>query len=84
MRIRPRYVAEHYGGSKKTYMWKKDVAEAYGINYGKVNQSLINEEWVWNGDKTLRIKVRYHTCKDCPDYMLESIHCKHCFKDTEI
>ena len=84
MRIRPRYVVEHYGGSKKTFMWKKEIAEYYGINYGRVNRSLIMHEWVWNRDKTLRIKVRFHTCKDCPDYMLESIHCKHCFKDMEL
>ena len=82
MRIRPRYVVERYGGSKEAYMWKKDIAEAYGINIGKVNRSLIMHEWVVAG--ALRIKVRLHTCKDCPDYMLESIHCKHCFKDMEI
>lgn len=82
MRIRPRYVVEHYGGSKKTYMWKKDIAEAYGISYGKVNRSLIMHTWVIAG--ALQIKVRLHTCKDCPDYMLESIHCKHCFKDMDI
>lgn len=82
MRIRPRYVVEHYGGSKKTFMWKKEIAEYYGINYGKVNRSLITHGWVIAG--ALLIKVRYHTCKDCPDYMLESIHCKHCFKDMEI
>lgn len=82
MRIRPRYVVEQYGGSKKTFMWKKEIAEYYGINYGKVNRSLIMNTWVIAG--ALQIKVRLHTCKDCPDYMLESIHCKHCFKDMEI
>ena len=82
MRIRPRYVVKQYGGSKKTFMWKKEIAEYYGINYGKVNRSLLTHEWVIAG--ALQIKVCYHTCKDCPDYMLESIHCKHCFKDMDI
>lgn len=82
MRYRPRYVVEQYGGSKKTFMWKKEIAEYYGINYGKVNRSLIMHEWVIAG--ALQIKVRLHTCKDCPDYMLESIHCKDCFKDMDI
>lgn len=84
MRYRPRYVVELYGGNKLGYMWKKDIAKAYNINYGRVNQSLINHEWVWDGYKTLRIKVRYHTCKDCPDYMLESKYCKSCMRDMEI
>ena len=84
MRYRPRYVVEHYGGNKFGYMWKKDIAEAYHINYGRVNQSLIKHEWVWDGSKVLRIRVHLHTCKDCPDYMLESKHCKNCFKDMDI
>ena len=84
MRYSPRYVVELYGGNKLGYMWKKDIVKAYHINYGRVNQSLIKGEWVWDKYKTLRIKVRFHTCKDCPDYMLESIHCKHCYKAIDL
>ena len=83
MRERPRYVVEHADGSKHPFRTKKEIIEAYGLNYGRVNQSL-NHYFEWFKDNNIYIRVRYHTCKDCPDYMLESANCKECIKDMDL
>lgn len=75
------YVVEHKNGEKKYYKTKKEICEVYGINLASVNFALlgyplnvgINKD---NG-KIKVIWVRYKTCKDCVDYMLES---KNCYK----
>lgn len=75
------YVVEHKNGEKEFYKTKKEICDVYKINLASVNFSLIgyplnigvNKE---NG-KIKVIWIRYKTCKDCADYMLES---KNCYK----
>lgn len=83
MRERPRYVVEHGDGSKHPFRTKKAIIEAYGLDYGRVNQ-LLNNYFEWLKVNNIYIKIRYHTCKDCPDYMLESANCKECIKDMDL
>ena len=75
------YVVEHKNGEKEFYKTKKEICDVYKIDHAAVNFSLIgyplnigvNKE---NG-KIKVIWIRYRTCKDCEDYMLES---KNCYK----
>ena len=57
MRERPRYVVEHGDGSKHPFKTKKAIIEAYGLNYGRVNQSL-NNYFEWFKNNNINIKVR--------------------------
>lgn len=77
------YVVEYKNGEKDFYKTKKEICEVYGINLASVNHAIIIyplgikiEENKENG-KIKVIWIRYKTCKDCADYMLES---KNCYK----
>ena len=77
------YVVEHKNGEKEFYKTKKEICDVYGIPLAWVNHAIIiyplsinigvNKE---NG-KIKVIWIRYRTCKDCADYMIES---KNCYK----
>ena len=79
------YVVEHKNGEKEFYKTKKEICDVYGINLASVNHGLIIyplgiKIWVniENGKRKIElIWIRYRTCKDCEDYMLES---KNCYK----
>ena len=74
------YVVEH-NGEKEYYKTKKEICEVYKINLASVNFALLGYSLIVGEDeesgKLKCIWVRYKTCKDCEDYMLES---KNCYK----
>ena len=69
------YVVEHKNGEKEFYKTKKEICDVYGINLARVNHGLIGFPLHLYGENI--IWIRYKTCKDCEDYMLES---KNCYK----
>ena len=69
------YVVEHKNGEKEFYKTKKEICDVYGINLARVNHGLIVFPLCLDGKNSFWI--RYKTCKDCADYMLES---KNCYK----
>ena len=69
------YVVEHKNGEKEFYKTKKEICDVYGISLAVVNHGLIGFGLCLDGENPFWI--RYKTCKDCTDYMLES---KNCYK----
>lgn len=73
-RLRPAYVVEHKDGSKELFRTKKEICEKYNMKIGWVNKALI---FYPLKVKESPVRIKYFTCKDCKDYMIES---KNCFK----
>ena len=69
------YVVEHKNGEKEFYKTKKEICDVYGVGLAIVNHALIGFPLCLDGENNLWI--RYRTCKNCADYMLES---KNCYK----
>lgn len=74
------YVVEHKNGEKEFYKTEKEICDVYGINLASVNHALIIYPlciFIKINKESGKIWIRYKTCKDCEDYMLES---KNCYK----
>ena len=69
------YVVEHKNGEKEFYKTKKEICDVYAISLAVCNHALIGFPLCLDGEN--RFCIRYKTCKDCADYMIES---KNCYK----